>query len=304
MWILVAILVAGGIAAAAVHIYRWPLFNAAIRAQRAKAGLEERTVNIDGHEVVYLDGGDGEPLILLHGFGANKDNWSQIAPLLSPYFRLIIPDLPGFGDSTRDDDARYGADEQLARLESFIAALDLGPVHLGGNSMGGYLVGLYAARHPSAVKSQWLLAPAGVAAATASEYFESVERGENPLLVNGMSDFRRLMALCFTRVPYLPHAFRRCLCERNVAERKFNEKIFAEMFTDPLALEQELEGSPVKTQILWGDNDRILHRSGARILGEVINGAQTLVMKRMGHCPMLERPRETADHYLRFHGIA
>lgn len=303
MWILLVILVVTALAMAAVHAYRWPLFNAAIRLQRGKAGLKEKTVKVDGHDIVYLDGGSGEPLVLLHGFGANKDNWSQIAPLLSPHFRLIVPDLPGFGDSTRNLDARYAADEQVARLKSFIADLGLGPVHVGGNSMGGYLAGLYAARYPAKVKSAWLLAPAGVAAAEESEFFRCLERGENPLLVDNMADFRALLDMCFTKVPYLPSAFQRCLCERNISDREFNAKVFTEIFTEPPALEVALEGSTVKTQILWGDGDRILHPSGAQILGESIGGAQTIVMRRMGHCPMLERPRETADLYLKFHGV-
>jgi pimeloyl-ACP methyl ester carboxylesterase len=303
MWFLITIAVVIALAIGAIHVFRWPLFNFAMRTQRAKAKLEEKIVHIDGHDVVYLDGGSGEPLILLHGFGANKDNWSQIAPLLTPHFRLIIPDLPGFGDSSRNNDARYGASEQLARLRSFIAELGLGAVHLGGNSMGGYLAGLYAARYPGEVKSQWLLAPAGVAAAEPSEYFQCIERGENPLLVDTPADFKRLIDMCFTKMPYVPRAFQRCLCERNIAERDFNEKIFRDVFTEPLALEKELEGSTVKTQILWGDGDRILHPSGAGILGDTISRAQTIVMDRMGHCPMLERPRETAALYLKFHGV-
>jgi triacylglycerol lipase len=303
MWVLFAILAVVVFTVVGADFYRWPLFKAASRAQRGRAGLEEKTTHLDGHDIVYLDGGRGEPLILIHGFGANKDNWIQIAPLLSPHFRLIIPDLPGFGDSTRDPEALYGADEQLARLKSFVDSLGLGPVHLGGNSMGGYLAGLFAARYPAQVKSQWLLAPAGVAAAEMSEFFHCVERGENPLIVDNMSDFDRMVDMCFTKTPYVPKMFRRCLCERNIAEHTFNDKIFTEIFSEPLRLEKELEGSMVKTLILWGDGDRLLHPSGAGILQTALGDAELVVMDHMGHCPMLERPRETAALYLRFQGL-
>jgi abhydrolase domain-containing protein 6 len=286
-----------------VHFFRWPLFNAAVRAQRAKAGLTEKRIRIDGHELVYLDGGSGETLVLFHGFGANKDNWIQIAPLLAPHFRLIIPDLPGFGDSTRDPSARYDADSQLGRLKSFVDELGFGPMHLGGNSMGGYLAALYSARYPADVKSQWLLAPAGVEDAQSSDLFHYLERGENPLLISDVSDFKRLMGMCFTKVPYVPKAFQRCLCERNMREHDFNEKIFSEIFEVPPALEKELKACATKTQILWGDSDRILHVSGAALLAKLIEGAQSVVIPQMGHCPMLERPRETADLYLKFHGL-
>ncbi len=303
MWTVAIILLVTALAIVGMHYFRWPLFNAAIRAQRAKASLTERVARVDGHDVVYLEGGSGESLILLHGFGANKDNWTQIAPLLAPHFRLIIPDLPGFGESTRDPAARYDADTQVTRLKTFIDELGLGPVHLGGNSMGGYLAGLFAARYPAEVKSQWLLAPAGVAGAEPSEYFHYLERGENPLLIDNVSDFKRLMDMCFSKRPYVPKVFLRCLCERNMQEREFNKKIFGEIFAEPRALETELAGVDTKTQILWGEHDKILHPSGAGLLAKAIDGAQSCIMQKMGHCPMLERPRETADLYLKFQGV-
>jgi abhydrolase domain-containing protein 6 len=303
MWIVMTIAIILLLGLIAVHVFRWPLFKFAVRAQRSRAGLVEKTIEVDGHSVAYLDGGSGEPLVLIHGFGANKDNWLQIAPLLAPHYRLIIPDLPGFGDSTRDDSASYSAHDQLARLHSFVEQLKLDAVHLGGNSMGGWLAGLYAARYPTAVKSQWLLAPAGVAGAEPSELFQAIEKGDNALLVESPDDFSRLMQMCFTKVPYVPKAFQRCLCEQNIREQPFNAKIFGELSIDPPELEQELANSEVKTQILWGDGDRILHCSGAAILGNVMRSAQTIVMEKMGHCPMLERPQETADLYLKFQGI-
>ncbi|HCU91062.1 MAG TPA: alpha/beta hydrolase [Gammaproteobacteria bacterium] len=288
---------------AGMHLFRWPLFNAAVRVQRAKSGLSLKQVCIDGHEIAYLDGGKGETLVLIHGFGANKDNWARVSPMLSRHFRLIIIDLPGFGDSTRDEGARYDVESQLTRLRLFIQALGLNSVHLGGNSMGGYLSALYSARHPDGVRSQWLLAPAGVTTANPSKFFNYLERGENPLLVRDPSDFRRLIGLCFNKIPYVPNAFQRCLCERNIGEREFNEKIFNEMFDDPLSLELELKGCVTKTQILWGDKDQILDVSGAGILSEIIKGSQSIVMKHMGHCPMLERPDETANLYLKFQSL-
>jgi len=303
MWVVLSLLVALLLIYLAVQHFRWPLFRAAINAQRGKAGLVEKRITVDGHDIVYLDGGSGEPLMLLHGFGANKDNWIQIAPLLAPHYRLIIPDLPGFGDSTRDFDRRYAADDQLDRLHQFIGELGIGPVHLGGNSMGGFLAGLFGARYPDAVRSLWLLAPAGVEAAEPSEYFLALERGENPLLVDTPADFDRLVSLCFTKTPYVPKAFQRCLCERNISERAFNEKVFADIFSNPIALEQAMASCNVKTQILWGDNDRILHPSGAGVLDKVLANVDTHVMQRMGHCPMLERPDDAATLFLDFQGV-
>jgi pimeloyl-ACP methyl ester carboxylesterase len=213
---------------------------------------------------------------------------------------VIAPDLPGFGESTCDHGSRYGHAEQVDRIDKFIDALGLDAVHIGGNSMGGYLAGLYTAAHAEKVKSLWMLAPAGVASAETSELMQCLDRGENPLLVQSKADFERLADLCFTKLPYVPKVFQKCLCERSIANRPFQSKIFEEIFSDPVELESALSGSDVPAQIVWGDGDRLLHFSGAAILAKAMNNATAVLMERMGHCPMLERPQETAELFLAF----
>lgn len=305
MWVIVGLLVLAAAAYAAATYFRWPLFKAAIGAQRGKAKLTEKRITVDDDTIVYLDGGDSDaaPLVLLHGFGANKDNWIQIAPLLAPHFRLIIPDLAGFGDSSRDTSKSYSPEAQLARLRAFVRQLGIKSIHIGGNSLGGFLAGLYAARFADEVDSAWLLAPAGVEGAQDSEFFKLVENGDNALLVNDRSDFDRLIDMCFSVTPYVPKPFRACLFERSVEERDFNAKIFEDLVANPMVLENEMRDCSVKTQIVWGDEDRILHVSGAPLLASALTTVDTVVMPAMGHCPMLERPQESADLFLKFHGL-
>ena len=85
---------------------------AAIAGQRRVAGLRAATVSVDGRPMAYLDSGRGEPLVLLHGFGAEKDNWTPIARFLTPRFRVIAPDLPPFGDTPAVAGDRYSIDAQ------------------------------------------------------------------------------------------------------------------------------------------------------------------------------------------------
>jgi abhydrolase domain-containing protein 6 len=278
------------------------LFDLAMTLARRNGGLSCKEITVDGHRVPYLEGGTGEPLVVLHGFAANKDHWTMIAPLLTRHFRLIAPDVPGFGDSSRHPDARYGLDEQLARIAGFVDALQLDQFHLGGNSMGGYLSAMFAARYPDRVKSLWLLAPAGVLAAAPSELQMMFERGENPLLVDDVRTFDVLADLAFTVQPPMPAQFKRPLVKRAMSEAPFNAKIFTEIFTDPVDLETELEGCDVRSMIVWGDGDRLLHPNGAEILSRVLANSECRIMQRMGHVPMVERPTETAADFLRFQG--
>src|SRR5690242_3876928 len=76
-----------------------PMARLAFAVQHALGGLRPHRVAIPGFEIAYLDGGSGEPLVLVHGIGADKDNFASIAPYLRGLGRVIAPDLPGFGES-------------------------------------------------------------------------------------------------------------------------------------------------------------------------------------------------------------
>ena len=106
-------------------------------AERSAAGLKQKSVQVNGLRIEYLEGGKGDPLVLLHGFGANKDNWTRFAKHLTSHFRVIALDLPGFGESSLAPDGDYRTHVQAERLKAFIRALGIESFHLGGNSMGG-----------------------------------------------------------------------------------------------------------------------------------------------------------------------
>ena len=138
--------------------------------ERAHAGLARKEITLaDGTHVVYLEGGSGEPLVLVHGFGADKDNFTRVARWLTPHYRVIVPDLVGFGESSHLPDVDYHYAAQAQRVRAFVQALGLQRVDLGGNSMGGGIAMSYAAQHPQEVHSLWLVDCAGIAGAPPSE---------------------------------------------------------------------------------------------------------------------------------------
>ena len=279
-------------------VYRW-----AMAMGRRQGGLQLKQIVIDGHDTPYLCGGSGPPLVLLHGFGANKDHWTLIAPFLTRHFQVFAPDLPGFGDSERKNEARYGVAEQLQRIDEFADALGLDRFHLGGNSMGGYLSLMFAHANPERVESLWLLAPAGAMSAEPSEVLHAIENGENPLIATTLEEFNALGDLCFTVMPPMPTQFKRHLLRRSQFEAPFNQRIFEHMFDEPVSLEDTLADLGTRSLLVWGDNDRVLHPSGLEIIAARLSNVETVLMNRMGHVPMLERPAETAADYLRFRGI-
>ena len=279
------------------------VFRCALQIERHRAGLKENAADVASDHLVYLEGGGGEPLVLLHGFSADKDSWLQVSRYLTPHFRVIVPDLPGFGESTKDPMANYGYLQQIKRLRAFITALALGPVHLAGNSMGGQIAGIWAARHPDEVRSLWLLAPGGVMGSAPSELVNLLDEGKNPLLVDSAEAYDQVLSFLFVRPPYIPWAVKQRLVADAIAQREFNEKVFRDLHANFLTLEPELRGSKVPTLIAWGDRDRLLDVSGARILGSLMAHAEVDIMRDVGHCPMIERPEASAIRFLRFRGI-
>ena len=106
--------------------------------------------------------GEGEPILLLHGFDSSFLEFRRIAPLLSPQKKLLIPDLHGFGFSPRPSDGVYTPEAVLQHLEALLNKLPREPVGVIGASMGGSVAVELARRYPKRIHRLLLLAPAGL----------------------------------------------------------------------------------------------------------------------------------------------
>ncbi len=165
-------------------------FRLMVKIGRYAAGLRERRIEVHGQSVPYLVGGRGAPLLLVHGFTASKETFSDISRFLTPHFRVYALDLPGFGDATRAQDADYSMEAQVEHVHAFIQSLGLGKVHAGGNSMGGGIVALLAGTYPQDVASVWLIdAAATQEAAQSAMVLDFVATGEFPLLNKRPEDY-------------------------------------------------------------------------------------------------------------------
>lgn len=274
---------------------------ALVDLNRRLSGLAEKSVEVDGHRVHYLEGGEGETVVLLHGIFASKDHWTEFARGLTPHYRVIALDLPGFGESTRLADAPYDYPAQTARLESVAAKLGLGRFHLAGNSMGGALAGFYASRHPERVLTvAFVGAPHGILSPTLSESQRRIRAGEIPLVARTPEDFEGMMRLLFVERPFIPRPILARAREDALGGAASNVRIWKEHHAYADALRPLLPGIRVPALALWGEGDRIFDASGAPILAAGLKDDETVVMKGVGHLPMLERPAETAGLYLAF----
>jgi len=276
------------------------LFNKYVDGQRKAANLTIKSVDIPGFKMAYADGGAGDTIIMVHGYAGNKDNWVYLAKYFTPNYRVIIPDLPGNGDSSKPQEVSYSHLSQVERLNLFVKELKLTKFHLVGNSMGGNIAGNYAADYPDMVKTLALFDASGVNAPVKSEFVLLLEKGTNPFMIRDAQDFDKFLEFVFVKPPKLPSFMKQYLAEQAVAATPLNKKIIGDMMLDLLTLESKLNKITAPTLILWGDTDKVVHISSAPIFEKNIKNSKSAVIKECGHVPMIEKPAETAAVYQDF----
>ena len=279
------------------------VFNLLLKAERSAAGLKQHSLDVKGLHFAYLEGGKGDICVLLHGFGANKDNWTRMARYLTPHFRVIAPDLTGFGESSPDPGDDYRISVQARRVNDFVRALGITSFHLGGSSMGGNIAGAYASLYPKDLKSLLLISPGGVASSGSSEMYRRLKEGkQNPLVVSSAEDYERLLDFVFVKRPFIPRPIKKVLFREAMAHQVLNRRIFKQLRNslDVQPLESLVKGLSVKTLIVWGAQDRVLDISGAKILESVMPRAMIAIVDDAGHVPMIEKPEKTGMLYLSF----
>ncbi|ODV42423.1 alpha/beta hydrolase [Cupriavidus sp. UYMMa02A] len=132
------------------------------------AGYVSHYVDVGGVKTHYLEAGQGRPLVLVHGGGAGADGWGNWRSCLEGFaanFRVIVPDMPGFGRTDKPSPGNYPYDQasRNRHLAGFLDALDLAEIDLIGNSMGGATSLGVVIDQPARVRRLVLMGSAGLA---------------------------------------------------------------------------------------------------------------------------------------------
>jgi len=282
-------------------IFPTPFARLFLRLDRQAGRLKSRRLHSGGLDWHYLEGGRGEPLVLLHGFNADAYHFCRVGRHLSAHFRIIAPDLPGFGETTTGDGVSYRIQDIADQVLEFLDDLGVHTIYLGGNSMGGYIAAAMARRAPDRVRGLWLLAPGGLhSAPIAPVLAEVAEDRHNPLVIRNVSDFRRLTGYCFVRPPWIPGPVVRFLAARTARHSVRAQRIFDAMRFDSTPLEEIADGLEVPTLIIWGHSDQVLSAEGGHLLTKLMPDAEFIGLPDIGHLPMLEAPRRSAETWLAF----
>lgn len=264
---------------------------------RLRGGMRQKSVKVGDDLWPYLKGGrgDGVPVVLLHGFGGDKDNWSVYAPHITKHHRLIAPDLPGFGENDRSLNRDYDIATQVHRLSAFLDAMNIPKCHIGGNSMGGFIALQFAMEYPDKVSSLTLFNNAGVVGDDKSELALAAEKGENSLALSNVSDVDRLMAFVSYKPVPMPKNFKKIFFAEAEAHREVLDKIFWQIAGAGInhPLNDRLGEVTAPSLIIWGRHDRLIDVSCVAVLDEGIPNSEAVIFEETGHIPMIEKPKET-----------
>ena len=253
------------------------------------------TADANGIKTNYLEAGKGDPVVLIHGSGpgvTSYANWRLVLPALAENFRVVAPDMVGFGFSERPANIEYGVQTWADQVVGLMDTLELPTAHLVGTSFGGAIALRIATQHPDRVGKLVLMGSMGVP----FPITEGLERvwGYEPSFEN----MRKVLDV---------FAYSRDLVNDELAEVRYRGSIqpgfqesFAAMFPAPrqrwveamCTPEDDIRRLPHRTLIVHGREDQVIPVQTSLRLMELIDNADLSVFSHCGHWSMIERTQD------------
>ena len=258
------------------------------------------TVEVNGEHVAYLDIGQGQPVVLIHGFGGSMWQWEHQQQPLSAEFRLITPDLIGSGLSTKPD-IEYRPEQMLEYFIGFMDALRIRQATLVGNSMGAGLAIGMALTYPDRVSQLVLIdgLPANVRERLTSP---SIKRALDTAAPSWLASFGNwlfggvMIESVLQEIVHDPALLTPAVIERSDRNRQ-RPGVMPPLMTvrDTLPLWESGFATRIgeirhPTLILWGEEDRVFPLPTGEDLQRTIKGSALVRIPNAGHIPQWERP--------------
>ncbi|WP_226480271.1 alpha/beta fold hydrolase [Natrinema amylolyticum] len=264
---------------------------------------ETATVTVDEHdlEVAYYDEGDGEPVLFCHGIPTSSFLWREVAPPLSDDYRVIAPDMVGYGNSAMHDGFDRSIRAQEVMIDGLVAELGLEPLSFVGHDLGGGVGLRYAAHNPDAVENLVL----SNAVSYDSWPIETIVDLGLPSTIEGMSvdDLQEM----------LEGLFRDTLTGE--PDEEFIDGMLAPWDSDEAVVSlsrnaigtntshtTEIDPSDIsaRTLLLWGADDEFQAISYAERLADDIDDAELVGLDDATHWVMADRPDAYGDRLREF----
>ena len=273
-----------------------------------EAGLQRHEVEAAGHRWVYAERAashadaqaSGKPVVVMvHGFTGSKENWYPLAQALGDRYRLVMPDLPGWGESQRIAGQDYGFIAQSRRVAEFIRAVSpKKPVVLLGHSMGGGIAALVAADAPDEIARIGLFDAAGVRFRD-NRFGEQVLAGENPFAVHDPDTLRRYIDTVFhveAAKPVIPWPASVVVARWRARQAPFEQQVLDRIGRSD---ERFLPGEAAArirqpALLLWCRQDAVIDLSALGLYAAQMPQADKVLLDGCGHMSIVEKPAAVA----------
>ena len=275
--------------------------------QRIRLGATSHDIVVDNdHRWTYVelaaDKPDAPTLVMLHGYTGTKENWYRMARALKGRYRIVIPDLPGWGQSERKDGADYGFVAQSARVAAFLRKPEIAqkrPVVLIGHSMGGGIAALTTARYSNLVARVALLDAAGVHFKD-NQFGLDVLAGKNPFGVSDDASLEHYLATVFHNRdarPWAPWPATRIYIAQRKRDAAFEQGVLDKIGRGDERFLPGAEAAYISQPalLLWCRQDKVIDPSAMMLYAERIPQASQVLLDGCGHMSLMERPGETAE---------
>lgn len=238
----------------------------------------------------YFAGEEGKPVVvLLHGMSTSADSFREVMHELSGSYRLIAPDIPGFGFS--DNTAPYTMPHLVEWLAAFIDELALPPAHFVGHSFGGILAPAYAISYPTDVLNHIWIAPALLSPVNYPEWVRNLSKSDfsEKVLGLGVHASRLMLQRQIKAAFHAPDTLPDSLWERRTEDyhrsRASASVLRASALTD---LRGDLPKIDGRVCLIWGRNDTVVDPAGAETLANLLSHSEIHLIEECSHAPQLE----------------
>ncbi len=263
-----------------ILFYERPLdcFRAYQSCKLRLTGTAFHTIHVNGIRIHYetLGPANGSPVLLIHGLGGNAEDWRNLAPYFTKAgYRVIMPDLPGYGRSEHPANFSYSIADQASFVVAFMDALNLHQVELGGWSMGGWIVQTVAADHPERVSRLILFDSAGLKLQPSwdTRLFTPQNKAE----------LDQLDALLMPNPPQVPAFIARDILHHSRKNAWIIQRALASMLTGNDVTDSKLPTLKMPVLIVWDDLDQITPVSEGHTMHNLIPSSELFLTSGCGH---------------------
>jgi 4,5:9,10-diseco-3-hydroxy-5,9,17-trioxoandrosta-1(10),2-diene-4-oate hydrolase len=261
----------------------------------------QRLVQVGARRIAVTDRGTGHPVVLLHGGGpgaSGMSNYARNVDALAQWFRVIVPDLPGYGRSSKNLDHSDPFGDLAAAVGGLLDALGIDRAHLVGNSYGGAAALRLALERPDRVGRMVLMGPGGIGT-TRRPPTPGLKRllgyygGEGPTRAKLERFIREDLVYDGARVSaeMIEERYRASLDPEVVANPPLRRPAgLRTLLRMDLTRDPRLSRLVAPTLVLWGAEDRVNRPSGGRMLADRMPNCDLYLVARTGHWVQWERP--------------